>query len=136
LQEVVAFCRQSQHAGGDVLLIEGAGGIMTPLAEDFTVLDLAASLGHAIVLVTGSYLGAISHTLTGLSVVRARQLAVRAVIVSESLVSAGIAETVEAIRLFAGAGIRVYALSRLSGGDGENWRSAPDLTWICPRESS
>jgi dethiobiotin synthetase len=134
LQRMLAFCRESEPAGDGVLLIEGAGGIMTPLGDDFTVLDLAAGLGHAVVLVTGSFLGAISHTLTALSVTRARGLLVRGVVVSESLESAGLSETVEAVGHFAGRDVNVYALPRLSGGDKENWRIAPDLTWLCPRE--
>ncbi len=134
LEEAAAFCRACVRPGGDVLLIEGAGGIMTPLGDRFTVLDLAASLGHAVVLVTGSYLGAISHTLTALSVIRASGLPVRGVIVSESLESAGLGETVEAIRLFAGEKIRVCALPRLVGADDEKWSGAPDLTWVCKRD--
>jgi dethiobiotin synthetase len=131
LAELVAYCRQSEGGGGDVLLIEGAGGIMTPLGQAFTVLDLAATLGHAVVLVTGSYLGAISHSLTALAVIGARGLFVRGVIVSESLDSAGLAETVEAIRKFAGVVVRVEALPRLMGGADEIWRGAPDLSWLC-----
>jgi dethiobiotin synthetase len=133
-QELLAFCRESEHVGDDVLLIEGAGGIMTPLGEDFTVLDFAAGLGHPVVVVTGSYLGAISHTLTALCVIHARGLLVRGVVVSESFESAGLSETVEAIGHFAGSDASVYALPRLSGGDQEKWRDAPDLTWLCPLE--
>ena len=88
------------------------------------MLDLAASLGHSVVLVTGSYLGAISHTLTALSVIRARGLPVRGVVVSESLERAGLTETVEAIRLFAGDETRVCALPRLAGADDEKWCGA------------
>jgi dethiobiotin synthetase len=134
LAELCAFCRESE--GDGIMLIEGAGGIMTPLGEDFTVLDLAASLGHAVVLVTGSYLGAISHTLTALAVIRARGLLVRGLIASESLESAGLSETAEAIRLFAGGEIPVHALFRLQGRDDEKWRGAADLTWLCPCQSS
>jgi dethiobiotin synthetase len=131
LPEIIAFCRQCEHGAGDILLIEGAGGIMTPLGATFTVLDLAVCLGHAVVLVTGSYLGAISHTLTALDVIRARGLSVPAVIVSESLDTAGLAETVESIRHFARVEVHVIALPRLIGRDDEKWRSAPDLTWLC-----
>jgi dethiobiotin synthetase len=131
LAEVVAFCRECEGTEGDILVIEGAGGIMTPLGEDYTVLDLAASLGHGVVLVTGSYLGAISHTLTALSVIAARGLQVRGLIVSESAESAGLAQTVDAIEQFAGARLPLYALSRLSGREDEKWRAAPPLTGLC-----
>ncbi len=131
LEEVAAFCQECAHQAREVLLIEGAGGIMSPLGETCTVLDLAVSLGHGVVIVTGSYLGAISHTLTALATLGAHGLAVRGVVVSESLESAGLAETVEALRQFAGADLRVYALSRLSGRDHEKWHAAPDLTGLC-----
>ncbi len=131
LPEVVAFCRECERGDRDILLIEGAGGIMTPLGEDYTVLDLAASLRHPVALVTGSYLGAISHTLTAINVILARGLQVRGVIVSESAESVGLAEMVEAIELFAPAHLRVYALSRLSGPVNEKWRAAPPLIGLC-----
>jgi dethiobiotin synthetase len=136
VEDAAAFCRAWVRPGGSVLLIEGAGGIMTPLGEEFTVLDLAASLEHSVVLVTGSYLGAISHTLTALSVIRARGLPVRGVVVSESIETAGLGETVEAIRQFAGDETQVCALPRLAGADEEKWRGAPDLTWVCRRDPS
>jgi len=56
---------------------------MSPLADDATGLDLMLTLGLPIVLVGGGYLGAISHTLTALEVLRARRQAVRAIVVSE-----------------------------------------------------
>jgi dethiobiotin synthetase len=130
LEDVAAFCHECEHQAREVLLIEGAGGIMSPLGETFTVLDLAVSLGSSVVIVTGSYLGAISHTLTALAAIRSRGLHVRAVVVSESLESAGLAETVESLRLFADADLRLYALSRLSGRDDEKWHAAPDLTGL------
>jgi len=52
-------------------------------------------------LVAGSYLGAISHALTAIEVIRARRIALHAVVVSESVPSAGLAETVDALRRFA-----------------------------------
>jgi dethiobiotin synthetase len=46
--------------------IEGAGGLMSPIAEDGLNLDLLTELDAHPVLVTGAYLGTISHTLTAL----------------------------------------------------------------------
>ena len=39
---------------------------MSPICDDATCLDLIIRLGEPVVLVTGSYLGALSHTLTAL----------------------------------------------------------------------
>lgn len=47
----------------DVLLIEGAGGLMAPLNSKETMLDLAKHLQAKVVLVSINYLGSINHTL-------------------------------------------------------------------------
>ena len=73
---VIAACRARVEAAGDRwLLIETAGGIMSPLDADTTMLDLAAALRLPVLLVAGSYLGAISHTLTAVRVLDAAGLA-------------------------------------------------------------
>jgi dethiobiotin synthetase len=48
----------------DVVLVEGAGGLLVPIDRHRTVADLAASLGLALLVVTRDQLGVISHTLT------------------------------------------------------------------------
>lgn len=68
----------------DLRLVEGAGGLMSPIAEGATGLDLMLALDLPSVLVGGSYLGAISHTLTALEVMRARRVPVAALAISES----------------------------------------------------
>jgi dethiobiotin synthetase len=67
----------------DVALIEGVGGVMVPLDDSKTVLDWIAACGCPVILVVGDYLGTISHTLTAIEVLRARGVALAAVIVSE-----------------------------------------------------
>ena len=131
IDEVVAFCRGQHPGNGGVLLVEGAGGVMTPIDDAHTGLDLIARLGHPVVLVTGSYLGAISHTLTALAAIRGRDIIVRAIVVSESEASVGLTDTVESLRAFAGAEVSLLALPRLTGSDEEKWRAAPSLTALC-----
>jgi dethiobiotin synthetase len=85
LAPVVDFCRKRiAQARADLMLVEGVGGLMSPIAERATGLDLMMALSLPTVLVGGSYLGAISHTLTALEVLRARGLPVAAVVVSAS----------------------------------------------------
>ncbi|MDP1875008.1 dethiobiotin synthase [Phenylobacterium sp.] len=84
LETLVGLCQDALAAAGpELMLIEGAGGVMSPLSEDATNLDLMAALGLPVILVGGSYLGAISHTLTAASVVQARGLDLAAVILSQ-----------------------------------------------------
>ena len=48
----------------EYIFIEGAGGLMVPIGEKKTFLNLVAELKIPIILVVGSYLGSISHTLS------------------------------------------------------------------------
>ena len=63
---VLAFCHNAAAARG-LTLIEGVGGVMVPLTNRHTTLDLMVALALPIVLVAGSYLGSISHTLTAMA---------------------------------------------------------------------
>ena len=66
------------------LFIEGVGGVMVPLDARHTVLDWMADLGLPILLVTGAYLGTISHTLTALAALAGRGLAPKALVVNDT----------------------------------------------------
>jgi dethiobiotin synthetase len=81
---VIEFCHRAMEARPDVLLIEGVGGIMVPLDENRTVLDWMMALRLPLILVTGSYLGTISHTLTALDSLFRREMQVMTIIVSET----------------------------------------------------
>lgn len=84
----------------DLALIEGAGGVMSPMTDDATNLDLMTALGLPVLLIAGSYLGTASHLLTALEVLRARKLAVAAVAISESLDAPDLGQTAEMLRAF------------------------------------
>jgi len=80
---LVDFCRAGSDA--DVTLIEGIGGVMVPLDETHTVLDWIAAVGAPVLLVVGSYLGALSHSLTAACALESRRVGIAGVVVSESL---------------------------------------------------
>jgi dethiobiotin synthetase len=81
------------------VLIEGAGGVMSPLNESETMLDLAAALELPVIFLAASHLGAISHALTGLSVLRARGVPVALALVNETPGSTvDLSETVATLR--------------------------------------
>jgi len=62
------------------LIVEGAGGLLVPLAPGFLLADLIAQLGLATVVVSRNYLGSINHTLLTLEALRQRGLAVRGLV--------------------------------------------------------
>ncbi len=62
LAEVLAHVRAIQKRF-DVLLIEGAGGLLSPLGENFDSGDLIAALGASPLVVAPNRLGAVNHIL-------------------------------------------------------------------------
>ena len=73
---------RSADARGAVMIVEGVGGLLVPLAEDFTVRDLAARLGLPLLIAASPGLGTINHTLLTLAAARAAELEVRAVVLT------------------------------------------------------
>ena len=65
-------------------LIEGIGGVMVPLDAEHTVLDWIAALEAPTLLVVGSYLGSLSHSLTAAAALRERGVPLAGIVVSES----------------------------------------------------
>lgn len=104
LEALVDSCRaRIAAAEADVLLIEGVGGLMSPLTDEATGLDLMAALAVPAVLVGGTYLGGISHLLTAVEVLKGRSLPLLAAVASESPPPApDFAETVGDMRRFLG----------------------------------
>jgi dethiobiotin synthetase len=50
-------------AGSDIVLVEGAGGLLSPLGENDYVADLARDFGFPLLIVARNALGTINHTL-------------------------------------------------------------------------
>jgi len=114
LAKLEDFCRQRLATStADLVLVEGVGGVMSPIAEDATGLDLMISLGLPSVLVGGSYLGGISHTLTAIETLRARGLAIEAVVISQDgdPNAPDFDQTVESVAAFA-PGLRMLPARR------------------------
>jgi dethiobiotin synthetase len=115
---LLADSRSRIAANRDVLLIEGVGGIMVPLDDRHTVLDWMEALGLPVLLVAGSYLGTISHTLSAADVLTRRELRIAALVVSETSGSTvGLGPTVATLRRFVPAKIEIVALPRLNEQD-------------------
>ena len=79
----LASASQADRAGVPrTLVVEGAGGLLSPLAGDFTVCDLAVALGLPLLIAARPGLGTINHTLLTLRSARASGLSVRAVVLT------------------------------------------------------
>ncbi|WP_223580897.1 dethiobiotin synthase [Sphingobacterium sp. GVS05A] len=53
----------------DAVLVEGAGGLMVPLAEDYLIIDYIKEMGYPLLFVTSGKLGSINHTLLSLEAI-------------------------------------------------------------------
>ena len=69
-------------SGDTTLIVEGVGGLLAPLAEDYTVRNLAIALGLPVLIAARPGLGTINHTLLTLQGARAAGLDVRAVVLT------------------------------------------------------
>ena len=58
----------------DILLVEGAGGLLVPITKNYTMLDLIAKLNIKTLLITPSRLGCINDTLLSIKALKARNI--------------------------------------------------------------
>lgn len=66
----------------EMLVVEGVGGLMVPLNDDYLVCDLASEVGMPLLIAARAGLGTISHTLLTLGAARAAGLDVLAVVLT------------------------------------------------------
>lgn len=81
LDELVAACTTVEDAG--MMIVEGAGGLFAPLAEDAINADLAKALGLPVLLVVPDRLGAINQALLGIHAVTHYGLTLAGVILNQ-----------------------------------------------------
>jgi dethiobiotin synthetase len=70
------------------LIVEGAGGLLVPLNEKDTVLDLMERLQLPVILVSRNYLGSINHTLLSIAQLRQRGIPLAGLVFSGNPVPA------------------------------------------------
>ncbi len=73
---------RARAATADVLLVEGAGGLLVPLTPHATYADLAQSLAARVLVVVGSRLGAINAALLTLEALERRALPIAGYVMS------------------------------------------------------
>ncbi|WP_201576645.1 dethiobiotin synthase [Psychrobacter okhotskensis] len=78
--EIITKFTQQLQQSYDIVLLEGAGGLLVPITEQLLTLDYIATQGYPVILVTSGRLGSINHTLLSLEAIKARGLTVHSVI--------------------------------------------------------
>ncbi len=127
--KLVRFSRTNPISGKvppDFRFVEGIGGVMVPLTEKKTVLDWTQALNYPVILVVGSYLGSLNHSLTSAMALERSGVKIAGVVVSESIHQpVPMADTIQTLSRFL-PHVPILALPRLAGGL-EAWQEAPDL---------
>lgn len=130
-EDLVNHCLRRAESATGPLLIEGVGGAMVPLDARHTVLDWMAALKFPVLLVSGTYLGAISHCLTTLATIEARGLDVAAILLSTSAASpVDPAETAQTLNRFTSVPIHIVPRLSIDGHGVPELTGAPDLTHL------
>ena len=78
--EIITKSTQQLQENYDVVLLEGAGGLLVPITERLLTLDYITKQGYPVILVTSGRLGSINHTLLSLEAITSRGLKVHSVI--------------------------------------------------------
>jgi dethiobiotin synthetase len=85
------FTLASRH---EVVLVEGAGGMLVPLTSDFLMADLVKELGSIpLLVVTRTLLGTINHTLLTLYYIRREGMEMLGIVTNQTYPEYGLAES-------------------------------------------
>jgi dethiobiotin synthetase len=112
------------------LVVEGAGGLLSPLAVDFTVCDLASALGLPVVIAAPPGLGTINHSLLTLRAARGAGLTVAALVLTPWPANPSELERSNRETLTRMGGLDVHRLPPVSGPEpAELARAGASLPW-------
>jgi dethiobiotin synthetase len=89
---VVTDCFESIAVKHDFVIVEGAGGLLVPLAEGKTNLDLIRECEFPVLLVARLGLGTINHTLLSLEALATRKIECIGIVLNQTTETAGVAE--------------------------------------------
>ena len=73
-KDIVNFCNQASDSALDCLLVEGAGGLMSPLNDTETWLDVLSDANIPVILVVGMTLGCLNHALLTVLALKSREI--------------------------------------------------------------
>lgn len=76
-------CLKKLLSRHEMVVVEGAGGVMVPLDEETTTLTLMKTLGYPVILVAHAGLGTINHSLLSVYALRAAGLEILGVVFNE-----------------------------------------------------
>ena len=129
--DLVGWCAQRLANAHGPVLVEGVGGAMVPLGPCHTVLDWMAALKLPALLVSGTYLGSISHALTTLMALETRGIAVASLVLNTSVDAAVAADEMrDVLARFTDVPIRIVPRLKMAANGVPETEGTPDLTGL------
>ena len=81
----IRACYRQLASTYSIVLVEGAGGLMVPIRDDYFVADLARSLKLPVLVVARLGLGTINHSLLTVRQARVKGLTVRGIVLNDTV---------------------------------------------------
>lgn len=78
----VLECYEEIEGMHDVVVVEGIGGVMTPILRSYSVADLIADMGIPAVVVCSDVLGTVNHTIMTIDACRRSNVTVRGIVIN------------------------------------------------------
>ena len=75
-------CFEELNKIHDTVLVEGVGGIMTPILKDYSILDLIKDFNTNTIIVTSSKIGTINHTIMTYKMCKNMKIPVKGLIIN------------------------------------------------------
>lgn len=115
LQDLCEVITAAHHYAG-LLLIEGAGGALSPMTSDGNTLDLAETLGAPILIIAKDKLGTQSQSLAVIEAAKTRKVKILGLVLNRIEADLQIEEQANAASIEHWGGIRVFgAINRCDG---------------------
>ena len=83
---------QNLSSNHDVVIVEGAGGLLVPITDNYLMSDMARDLGLHLIIVARPDLGTLNHTLLTTESARHRGLKILGIVINKFPLTPGIAE--------------------------------------------
>ena len=103
------------------LIVETAGGIMSPLGKNFLNIDLIKQLNLPVVLVSENYLGSINHTLMSVFALKQQQIPIKGIVFNGDVVQSSVDYILEHTQL-----PLLFSIPRLQNLNKENVKKFVD----------
>ena len=80
--EHVMECFRKLDEIHDIVLVEGIGGIMTPILKDYAIIDLVKDLMANTIIVTSSKIGTVNHTVLTCNMCKNMNIPIKGLIIN------------------------------------------------------